>query len=59
MIAGQLVGALAIDMLAPGGSGRPNTLTLVGVALTLIAVVIAATGKANVNPPANALEVTE
>ena len=58
MVAGQLVGALGIDMLAPGGSGRPNTLTLIGVALTLIAVVIAATSSTNVNPPANVPEVT-
>ena len=59
MVAGQLVGALGIDMLAPGGSGRPNALTLIGVALTLIAVVIAATGSANLHPPANASEVTQ
>ena len=41
MIAGQLIGAVAIDAAVPG-SPRPDTYTLVGVALTLVAVAIAA-----------------
>jgi transporter family-2 protein len=41
MIAGQLVGALAIDLIAPTGAG-PSHLTLVGVGLTLIAVIVTA-----------------
>jgi transporter family-2 protein len=40
-IAGQLVGAAAIDLLAPGRAGGPNANTLVGIALTLVAVGIA------------------
>jgi transporter family-2 protein len=42
MVAGQLVGAVGIDLWAPGGSGRPSTSTLVGVGLTLVAVAVAA-----------------
>ncbi|HEY1487250.1 MAG TPA: DMT family transporter [Micromonosporaceae bacterium] len=41
-IAGQLVGAVALDALVPGGAGSPPINTLIGVALTLIAVTIAA-----------------
>jgi transporter family-2 protein len=41
-IAGQLVGAAAIDLLAPGHAGGLSTNTLVGIALTLVAVAIAA-----------------
>lgn len=42
MIAGQVVGAVAIDALAPGGAGTPTAATLAGAALTLVAVGIAA-----------------
>ncbi len=42
MVAGQLVGALAIDLIAPGTEGRPGFATWTGVMLTLIAVAIAA-----------------
>jgi bacterial/archaeal transporter family-2 protein len=42
MIAGQVVGALAVDALVPGGAGTPTTSTLAGAALTLVAVGIAA-----------------
>lgn len=42
MVAGQLVGALAIDLIAPGPEGYPPVTTWIGVALTLVAVAIAA-----------------
>lgn len=38
MVAGQLIGALGIDIIAPGFDGRPDLNTLIGVALTLVAV---------------------
>jgi transporter family-2 protein len=41
-IAGQPLGALAIDILAPGRAPAPGPYTLLGVALTVLAVVIAA-----------------
>lgn len=41
-IAGQLLGAVAVDIVAPGTHGRPGATTLVGVALTLVAVGVAA-----------------
>jgi transporter family-2 protein len=41
MIAGQLLGALTIDLIAPAGGG-PSPLTVLGTALTLLAVVITA-----------------
>ena len=41
-IAGQLIGSIVIDIVAPGGAGRPPINTLIGVALTLLAVGIAA-----------------
>ncbi|MBB5954973.1 transporter family-2 protein [Saccharothrix tamanrassetensis] len=41
-VAGQLVGALAVDVVAPAADGRPAAVTLVGTALTLLAVGIAA-----------------
>jgi bacterial/archaeal transporter family-2 protein len=41
MVAGQLLGALALDLLVPDG-GHPDTATYVGVALTLGAVALAA-----------------
>ncbi|GIF97401.1 DMT family transporter [Catellatospora citrea] len=44
MIAGQVLGALAIDAVLPGPAGRPDLLTLTGAALTLVAVRIAARG---------------
>ena len=42
MIAGQVIGAVAIDAVAPGGAGTPTASTLAGAALTLVAVGIAA-----------------
>jgi bacterial/archaeal transporter family-2 protein len=42
LVAGQLAGALVIDLVAPGSSGRPGASTWLGVALTLVAVGIAA-----------------
>ncbi|MGC9668067.1 DMT family transporter [Planosporangium sp. 12N6] len=41
-IAGQLVAAALLDYLAPGRTGGPEATTLVGIALTLVAVGIAA-----------------
>ncbi len=41
MIAGQIVGALAIDALAPTASGKPTTATIVGAALALGAILLA------------------
>jgi transporter family-2 protein len=38
MVAGQLIGALLIDLVVPGPEGRPGVNILIGVALTLIAV---------------------
>jgi transporter family-2 protein len=42
MIAGQIVAAVAIDALAPGGAGTPTASTFAGAALALVAVGIAA-----------------
>lgn len=42
MVAGQLAGALAIDIIAPGSGGRPAVNTLIGIGLTLVAVMIVA-----------------
>jgi transporter family-2 protein len=42
MIGGQVVAAVAIDALAPGGAGTPTASTLAGAALTLVAVAVAA-----------------
>ena len=42
IVAGQLVAALVIDMIDPAADGPPSALTFAGVALTLVAVVIAA-----------------
>ncbi|MCE7000511.1 DMT family transporter [Saccharothrix sp. S26] len=41
-VAGQLVGALAVDVVAPAAGGQVSVLALVGTALTLLAVVVAA-----------------
>jgi transporter family-2 protein len=41
-VAGQLVGALAVDVVAPAAGEHVSVLALVGTALTLIAVVVAA-----------------
>jgi transporter family-2 protein len=41
-IAGQVVGAVVIDLVLPTEGARPGVATLVGVALTLVAVGIAA-----------------
>ncbi|RCW38807.1 transporter family-2 protein [Halopolyspora algeriensis] len=42
MIAGQLAGALALDLIVPTPGTRIETSTLVGVGLTLVAAVVAA-----------------
>ncbi|WP_326562598.1 DMT family transporter [Micromonospora sp. NBC_01796] len=39
-IAGQVVGAVLIDLAAPGDAARPGPFTLLGAALTLVAVVV-------------------
>ncbi|SDX99978.1 transporter family-2 protein [Micromonospora pattaloongensis] len=41
-IAGQIVGAVGLDLIAPPAAGRPGPTTLVGAALALLAVTIAA-----------------
>ncbi|GIH11759.1 membrane protein [Rhizocola hellebori] len=41
MIAGQVIGAVLIDLLLPTASGPPTAPTLVGAALALVAVVFA------------------
>ncbi|BCL15673.1 DMT family transporter [Micromonospora sagamiensis] len=43
-IAGQIVGAVLLDVGLPTAAPRPGPATLVGAALTLVAVVIAAVG---------------
>jgi transporter family-2 protein len=42
IVAGQLVAALVIDIIDPTTDGPPSALTYAGVALTLVAVVVAA-----------------
>jgi len=42
MIAGQITGALLLDTFVPGRAGTPTAATLVGAALTVIAIAIAA-----------------
>ncbi|RKR88517.1 transporter family-2 protein [Micromonospora pisi] len=44
-IAGQVVGAVVIDVAAPGGASGPGPFTLLGAALTLAAVLVAARQK--------------
>ncbi|ASW57984.1 DMT family transporter [Plantactinospora sp. KBS50] len=41
-IAGQVVGAVLLDLVAPSASGPPGPFTLLGTALTLVAVAVAA-----------------
>ncbi len=41
MIAGQVTGALAIDLVIPAAAGRPGWNTVAGAALTLVAVAVA------------------
>jgi transporter family-2 protein len=41
-IAGQVVGAVLLDLVAPPAAGRPGPFTLLGAALTLVAVGVAA-----------------
>lgn len=42
MIAGQVTGALALDLVTPPPTGRPGLSTAAGAALTLVAVAVAA-----------------
>jgi transporter family-2 protein len=42
MIAGQITGALVVDLVAPPATGGPGGNTLAGAALTLLAVAVAA-----------------
>jgi transporter family-2 protein len=42
MISGQLIGALVLDEIAPEQSGRPAANIFVGIALTLVAIAVAA-----------------
>lgn len=41
-VAGQLIGALLLDLLLPAGSGQVTITTLLGVALTLVSVTVVA-----------------
>jgi transporter family-2 protein len=41
MIAGQVTGALLLDATVPGAAGRPGWNTMLGAALTLVAVAVA------------------
>lgn len=41
-VAGQLIGALVLDLVAPTGSAHVSGITVAGIALTLVAVAIAA-----------------
>ncbi|MEU6073105.1 DMT family transporter [Micromonospora sp. NPDC047074] len=41
-IAGQIVGAVLLDLLLPTAASRPDAVTLLGAALTLVAVIVAA-----------------
>ncbi|PZF92398.1 DMT family transporter [Micromonospora deserti] len=43
-IAGQIVGAVLLDLLLPTAASHPGATTLLGAALTLVAVLIAALG---------------
>jgi bacterial/archaeal transporter family-2 protein len=43
-VAGQVVGAVLLDLLLPAAASRPDATTLIGAALTLVAVAIAALG---------------
>ncbi|WP_406037959.1 DMT family transporter [Micromonospora sp. NBC_00898] len=43
-IAGQIVGAVLLDLVLPTAASRPGPTTLLGAALTLVAVLIAALG---------------
>ncbi len=45
-IAGQIVGAVLLDLVLPTASSHPGPTTLLGAALTLVAVLIAAFGPA-------------
>jgi transporter family-2 protein len=42
-IAGQVIGAVLLDLVAPPTAGGPTRFTLIGAALTLVAVLLAAT----------------
>ena len=50
-VAGQVVGALGADIVAPGSAGPPGRATILSAALTLVAVLIAAYRSAG-PPPA-------
>ncbi|MEV4757653.1 DMT family transporter [Micromonospora sp. NPDC049559] len=49
-IAGQVLGAVAIDLLVPPEAGRPGAFTLTGALLTLVAVGVAASQPATRQP---------
>jgi transporter family-2 protein len=40
VIAGQLTGALVLDLVAPGPAGAPGLTAFLGVGLTLVAVLV-------------------
>ncbi|MGN9807980.1 DMT family transporter [Micromonospora sp. BQ11] len=54
-IAGQIVGAVLLDLVLPTAASRPGPATLTGAALTLVAVLVASLGfrKRKEGPPLN------
>ncbi|MFF5174409.1 DMT family transporter [Micromonospora sp. NPDC000089] len=53
-IAGQIIGAVLLDVLLPTAASHPGPATLAGAALTLVAVLVAALGPAPRRRPAGA-----
>jgi transporter family-2 protein len=58
MVAGQVTTALALDVFAPAGAARPGWNTVVGAALTVLAVGIAAQPRRGVADPGGPAAVT-
>ncbi|MEU4772269.1 DMT family transporter [Micromonospora sp. NPDC023644] len=50
-IAGQIVGAVLLDLLLPTAASRPGLVTLLGAALTMVAVGVAALAPTAPRPP--------
>jgi transporter family-2 protein len=45
MVAGQMAGALIVDLIAPARGAPVTTATVIGVVLTMVAVVISGRGR--------------
>lgn len=52
MVAGQSLGALALDVVSPGAGGGVTVVGLLGVALTLVAVTVGSAGRSSAATPA-------